>query len=201
LKKLLPFFSYAFHPIFVPLLGTLFYILFNEDYYSKEQHYLLVFQVIIITIFLPMSFFYLLKTFGKIDSIMMSEINQRKIPLLLQVFLTFILLKQSITIERFPELFYFFLGGFITTIIAFLLLFVKIKASIHMMGMSILTFFVIGLSVHIQINIIYTIATLIALTGLIASSRLYMKAHTLNELIIGYFCGMIPQIILWRFWL
>lgn len=201
MKKLLPFFSYAFHPIFIPLFGTLFYLVFNDDYYRKEQHYLLIFQIIIITIFLPMSFFYLLKTFGKIDNIMMSEINQRKIPLLLQVFLTFILLKQSITIERFPELFYFFLGGFFTTIIAFLLLFVKIKASIHMMGMSILTFFVIGLSIHNQINIIYTIAALLALSGLIASSRLYMKAHTLNELFIGYFCGMIPQIIFWKFWL
>ncbi|HLP63492.1 hypothetical protein [Flavobacterium sp.] len=201
MKKILPFFSYLFHPIFIPLLGTVLYILFQENYFTIPQVYLLIFQVIIITIFLPMSFFYLLKTFGKVDTIMLSDVNQRKIPLLLQMALTVVLIKQSITIDRFPELHYFFLAGLITTFIAFVLLFFKIKSSIHMIGVSALTFFVIGLSLHNQINIIYLIALLFLFTGVIASSRLYMKAHTMTELIIGYAIGMIPQLIVWYAWL
>lgn len=163
--------------------------------------YLLVFQILIITVFLPMSFFYLLKTFGKVDTIMLSDVNQRKIPLLLQMVLTLVLIKQSITVDRFPELYYFFLAGLITTFMAFVLLFLKVKSSIHMIGISALTYFVIGLSMHNQINMIYTIAMLFLLTGLIASSRLYMKAHTINELIIGYVIGMVPQLAFWYFWL
>ncbi|MBN8641163.1 MAG: hypothetical protein J0L86_05055 [Flavobacteriales bacterium] len=201
MKKILPFFSYLFHPIFIPLLGTVLYILFQENYFTIPQVYLLVFQVIIITIFLPMSFFYLLKTFGKVDTIMLSDVNQRKIPLLLQMALTVVLIKQSITIDRFPELYFFFLAGLITTFIAFVLLFFKIKSSIHMIGVSALTFFVIGLSLHNQINIIYVIASLFLFTGIIASSRLYMKAHTMTELVIGYAIGMIPQLLLWYAWL
>ena len=70
-----------------------------------------------------------------------------------------------------------------------------------MVAISALTFFVIGLSVHFQINIMYTIASLFLLTGLIASSRLYMKAHTSLELMVGYASGIIPQVVFWYAWL
>lgn len=201
MKKILPFFSYLFHPIFIPLLGTLLYLLFDDNYFSIAQVYLIIFQIIIITIFLPMAFFYLLKTFGKVDTVMLSDVNQRKIPLLLQIALTFVLVWKSITVERFPELYYYFFAGLITTTIAFVLLFFKIKSSIHMLGMGALTFFIIGLSMHNQINISYTIASLFIFTGLIATSRMYMKAHTLPELVIGYTIGVIPQIVCWYLWL
>lgn len=201
MKKILPFFSYAFHPIFIPLLGTCFYLLYGNSYYAKEQYLLLLFQVIIITFFLPLSFFYLLRTFGKVDTIMLPETEQRKIPLLLQIALTFVLIQKSITIDRFPELYFFFLGGLFSTVIAFGLLFGKIKASIHMIALSALTFFVIGLSIHNALNIIYTIASLFFLNGIVASSRLSMKAHSVQELLIGFVVGLVPQFIVWYWWL
>ncbi len=201
MKKILPFFSYLFHPIFIPMLGTVFYILFSDTFYAKEQYYLLLFQVIIITFFLPLSFFYLLRTFGKVDTIMLSDASQRKIPLLMQMALTVILISKSVTIDRFPELYFFFFGGIGSTIIAFSLIFAKVKASIHMIALSALTFFVIGMSMHNEINIIYTIALLFLTTGIVASSRLAMKAHTMKELVIGYIAGMLPQLVLWIFWL
>lgn len=201
MKKILPFFSYLFHPIFIPIVGTLFYILYSSNYYSKEQYLLLFLQVIIITFFLPMSFFYLLRTFGKADTIMLSEISQRKTPLLMQIALTIILINKSVTLDRFPELFFFFLGGICSTIVAYILLFANIKASIHMIAISALCFFVIGLSIHFEVNSIFIIATLFFLTGIIATSRLVMKAHSPKELGVGYLAGMLPQLILWYFWL
>lgn len=201
MKKYLPFFSYLFHPIFIPLLGTLLYLQFSDVYLSKGQSYLLVFQILIITFFLPISFFYLLRTFGKVDTIMLSDINQRKIPLIVQMALVTVLITQSITIDRFAELFFFFLGGLISTFLAFVLLYAKVKSSIHMIGISVLTFFCIGLSMHNQVNGTYLIAASFFVTGLIASSRLQMKAHSLKELAIGYAIGMLPQVGLWFFWL
>jgi hypothetical protein len=201
LKKILPFFSYLFHPIFIPLLGTLLYLQISDVYFTKGQSYLLLFQIVIITFFLPISFFYLLRTFGKVDTIMLSDLNQRKIPLIMQMALVIILITESITIARFPELFYFFLGGLISTFLAFILLYAKVKSSIHMIGISVLTFFGIGLSMHNQVNGTYLIAASFFAAGLIASSRLQMKAHTIKELVIGYAIGMLPQIALWYFWL
>lgn len=201
MKKILPVFSYLFHPIFIPLLGTFFYVTLDDNYFTLPQYLVLFIQIIIISILLPLAFFYLLRTFGKIDSIMLSDISQRKIPLLLQIMLMSILIAKSITINRYFELFFFFSGGLFSTIIAFMLLFAKIKASIHMIGMSALTVFIIGLSVHAEVNIINTVVFFVLMNGFVASSRLEMNAHTKKELAIGFVCGMLPQLLLLYFWL
>lgn len=201
MKKILPVFSYLFHPIFIPLLGTFFYVVLDDNYFTFPQYLVLFIQIIIISILLPLAFFYLLRTFGKIDSIMLSDISQRKIPLLLQIMLMSILIAKSITINRYFELFFFFSGGLFSTIIAFMLLFAKIKASIHMIGMSALTVFIIGLSVHAEVNIINTVVFFVLMNGFVASSRLEMNAHTKKELAIGFVCGMLPQLLLLYFWM
>ena len=119
----------------------------------------------------------------------------------MQIMLFGILIEKSITFDRFPSLYFFFVGGLITTIFAFLLLFVKIKASIHMIGISSLTVFIIGLSIHNQINTINLVAFFVIMNGVVASSRLVMEAHSKKELLIGFLCGVIPQIALLYFWL
>jgi hypothetical protein len=201
LKKILPFFSYFFHPIFIPLLGTLFYVFLDSHYFTLPQYLILFLQIIIITIFLPIAFFFLLRTFGKIETVMLSEISQRKIPLLLQIMLFAVLIQKSITFDRFPSLYFFFVGGIFSTILAFFLLYFKTKASIHMIGISSLTVFIIGLSIYNEINTINTVAFFVMMNGVVASSRLMMKAHSNKELVVGFLCGAIPQIVLLYFWL
>lgn len=201
MKKILPFFSYLFHPIFIPLLGTIFYVIFDAQYLTLPQYLILFLQIIIITFLLPIAFFYLLRTYGKIDSVMLSDIASRKIPLVLQMALFAVLIEKSITLDRFPSLYFFFVAGLLSTIFAFLLLYLKIKASIHMIGISSLTVFIIGLSIHNQINAIHLVAFFVIMNGVVASSRLVMKAHSNKELLIGFLCGIIPQITLLFFWL
>lgn len=201
MKKILPFFSYAFHPIFVPLLGTFFYVVFEGRYFTSFQYLIIFLQVTIITFLLPIAFFYLLRTFGKIDSVMLSDIGHRKIPLLLHICLLSILIHKSITVAVFPSLYFFFLGGIISATAAFLLLYAKIKASIHMIGISALTVFIIGLSLKNEVNAVHLVAFFLILNGLVASSRLVMNAHSNRELWIGFLCGVLPQIGLLYAWL
>lgn len=201
LKKILPFFSYVFHPIFIPVYAALFYFFFNDTYYTKPEKYFAFFQIIIITILLPLLFFFILRASGQINSIMAANISQRKIPLVIQCFLTILLVRNSITLNHFPEFHFFFLGGLISTVVALIFLFFKTKASLHMVAISALTVFVIGLSIHNQTRNIYWIAFLVLMNGFVASSRLEMKAHTPKELVIGFFGGTIPQLLLLPFWL
>lgn len=78
-------------------------------------------------------------TLGKADSFMIKDISQRKIPLLVNAILLYILITQSITSEIIPELYYFFFGALVSTIMTFLLIYMNLKASIHMVGISALT--------------------------------------------------------------
>ena len=179
LKKILPFFSYLFHPIFIPVYAALFYFFWNDSYFTNPEKYFAIFQIVIITIVFPFSFSLHVTNAGKVDSVMVSEISQRKIPLVILCFLTILLIRKSITIEHFPELYFFFLGGLLSTILALILLFFKTKASLHMVAISALTVFVIGLSIHNQTQNINTIAFLVFMNGVVASSQIRNEcAHT-----------------------
>ncbi len=70
-----------------------------------------------------------------------------------------------------------------------------------MIGISSLTVFIIGLGIHNQVNVIELVAFFVVINGIVASSRLVMKAHSGQELIIGFLCGVLPQSVLFYFWL
>jgi hypothetical protein len=201
LKKLLPLFSYLFHPIFIPVYAALFYFFCNDSYYSNPEKYFAIFQIVLLTIVLPILIFFVLRTTGQVNSIMIADISQRKIPLVIQCFLTILLVRKSITLEHYPEFHFFFLGGLFSTVLALILLFFKTKASLHMVAISALTAFVIGLSIHNQSQNINWIVFWVLINGFVASSRLEMKAHTPKELVIGFLCGIIPPLILMPLWL
>lgn len=201
LKKILPFFSYAFHPIFIPAMATLFYFFFKGMEYGNHEILFVFFQVVVVTILIPILGFFLLRATGNIDTVMVSKIAQRKIPLLIHCFLLILLIRKAITIDRYPELHFFLLGGLLSSLLALFLLFTNIKASLHMIAISSLTMFVIGLSMHFQIQSTLAIAILILLNGVVASSRLEMNAHSNKELIIGFFLGALPQLLLVVLWL
>ncbi len=201
MKKILPLFSYIFHPIFIPALATLFYLFYNSTDFVIQEKIFVLFQVVIVTIIIPGLVFLLLRATGNIDTIMIAKIAQRKIPLVIHCFLIILLVRKSITIDRYPELHFFLLAGLLSTLLALILLFIKVKASLHMIAISSLTIFIIGLSLHLRIQNIATITTLILLNGIIASSRLEMNAHTFKELVLGFFLGAVPQFLLLMLWL
>ncbi len=182
-------------------MATMFYLSFNDAEFVNQEKLFVFFQVLVVTVILPSLVFLLLRTAGNIDSIMLAEVSQRKIPLILHCFLLILLVKKSITIDRYPELHFFLLGALLSTILALILLFANIKASLHMIAISSLTVFIIGLSLHLQLQNTFIIAVLILLNGFVASSRLEMKAHTNKELVIGFILGAVPQLLLLVLWL
>ncbi|WP_243854644.1 hypothetical protein [Flavobacterium sp. 270] len=201
MKKILPLFSYILHPIFISMYATLFYLFCKKDIFSNQEKYFVLFQILIITIVVPILFFLLLRSTGHAKSIMLPETSQRKIPLILQCFLYILLVKRSIVVVRYPELHFFFLGALFTTILALVCSLFKIKASLHMAAISGLAIFVIGLNIHTQLHNPYWPAFLILMTGIVASSRLEMNAHTPKELVIGFFIGIFPQLLFLYLWL
>ncbi|MCP2026696.1 membrane-associated HD superfamily phosphohydrolase [Flavobacterium sp. HSC-32F16] len=201
MKKILPLFSYILHPIFISMYATLLYLYCKDDIFTTQEKYFVLFQILVITIVVPVLFFMLLRSTGHVKSMMLPETSQRLIPLLLQCFLYILLVKRSIVIMRYPELHFFFLGALFTTILALVLSLFKIKASLHMAAISGFSIFAIGLNIHLQLHNPYWGALLILLSGIVASSRLEMNAHTPKELLIGLLIGVIPQLLFLYLWL
>lgn len=200
-KKCLPLFSYIFHPIFSSIYGTLFFFEIAKNYFNNPQIYITLIQVTILTVLMPLSMYFLFRSLGLLSSFTEASIAERRMPIAIQAILLFVLIKYSISKEMFTELYYFFLGGLLSTLVVLSAVLLKFKASLHMIGISALTAFIYGLSVYYQLPFTYLIGICIICMGFVASSRLYKKAHTPIELIAGIFIGMIPQLLLFKYWL
>jgi hypothetical protein len=201
LKKVLPVFSYIFHPIFVSIYGALFYFLVTRSFFYDSQIYVTLIQVVILTLLLPLSIYFLFRSLGVVSSFTEATLKERQMPIAVQAILLLVLLKFSISKEITTELFHFFLGGLISSILVLASVILKFKASLHMIGISALTAFVYGLSSYYQLPFVNLFAFCIVCMGLVASSRLYMKAHTYPELLVGIIIGLTPQLFLYRYWL
>ena len=201
LKKILPVFSYIFHPIFVSLYGTLFFFLIANSFFYNSQIIVTLIQVTILTLLLPLSMYFLFRSLGVVSSFTEASISERKMPIAVQAILLFILIKFSVSKDTVAELYFFFLGGFLSSVIVLASVILKFKASLHMIGISALTCFIFGLSMYYQLPFVNLVAFCIVSIGLVASSRLYMKAHTYPELIAGIIIGAGPQLFLYQYWL
>lgn len=145
--------------------------------------------------------YFLFRSLGVVTSFTEASISERKMPIAVQAILLFVLIKFSVSKDTVTELYFFFLGGFFSSVIVLASVILKFKASLHMIGISALTCFIYGLSMYYQMPFVNLISFFIVCMGLVASSRLYMKAHTYIELIAGIIIGAVPQVFLYQYWL
>ena len=193
--------SYVLHPLIMPLLGVLFYFSKTPRFIPENIVNAKIFSTILLTMILPILVYYLLKTLKKVDSIYLKNTNERKLPLLINAFIISLVILRVFTSNEIKELYYFFIGILVSTLVCFVLAVFKVKASIHMLAASGFFMFALALSINFKININGTIALIMVLLGAIATSRLHLKAHTYPELIIGSLIGIIPQLLLFSTWL
>lgn len=199
--RILKSISYIFHPLFMPLLGVLFYFYKSPRFLPEEVMHAKIISISILTIILPILIYYLLKTLGKVETIYLRTTQERIYPLALNCIIILIVLIRILSQAQIIELYFFFVGILISTMACLLLAFFKFKASIHMISVSGLFMFFIALSIHFSINIVGTLALMSIVIGAVATSRLHTKAHNYKELILGFFVGIMPQLILVSYWL
>lgn len=193
--------SYIFHPLWIPFLGTLFYFAVTPRFFPRSLVEAKLLAIAITTLFIPVVFYFLLKNLGRATSVFLSDVKERRWPLFFYMLLIGLNLYQVLNFYNYPALYYFFAAIFFSTLLSFIFSLLKIKISLHMVGLGGLFLFVTALSVYYRLNLVYSIAFLIMAIGLTASSRLYFKAHSPTELLLGLFTGILPQLLVLRFWL
>jgi len=187
------FISVILHPIVIPTIGVLLFLSITPDVIDKNRQYLLISIVFFTTYILPIISLAILKAIGQITDFKVNSIKERKIPIFIMVIIFYSLGSFLYKIAVFKELGMLFFGINVALLTIYLLFYFKIKSSIHVMSMSsALAFFLIYGSVH-SISILPIAIVVIALTGILASSRLHLKAHTQLEVYSGFFIGLIGQ--------
>lgn len=193
--------AYILHPLMMPILGAAIYFYITPRFIEDDVVASKLFAIAIVSILIPIVFFFLLRNIGWVKSIQLKEVHERKIPLMIQCLLMLLLIKMVFDPYDNPELYFFFVGILFSTISAVILVLFKIKSSLHQMGIAGVTMFVIALSIHFKVNLLIAIGLLLICNGWVASSRLDSEAHTIPELIVGFFLGIIPQLLVLNLWL
>ncbi|MDH3321839.1 MAG: hypothetical protein OEM04_02555 [Flavobacteriaceae bacterium] len=136
-----------------------------------------------------------------INSYHLETIEERKFPVIFFIVLSFMIGKMLLNIQIIDLLAYSFFGVTAGLLITYLLFGLKIKTSLHTLGLGGIIGFVIVMSFEYQLNFNYIIAILFIISGLVAVSRLKLKAHQPKEVYIGFLIGMITQLLSFHFYL
>jgi hypothetical protein len=187
LKKTALFFSYVLHPLLMPFIG-IFILLFTGSYVSllplpARKMILLLFAsgtLLLPAFMMPLAYFQ--------KDLLMQKRDQRTVPLtftFIFYLLTYILF---LKIPVYGFLHRFMLGALSSVFLA-LIINMKWKISLHMIGLGGLTTFLVIITLTRQINLFPWVLIALLASGIAGSSRLYLNSHTQAQIYLGFFAG------------
>ena len=190
------FISTILHPIVLPTLGVFLYFVFVSQSFDKRLQLIVLGLVFALTYVVPVLLLLFLRNFGFIKDFQVSTIKERRFPVIFMILLLYFLGNTIIQIPTIRNLGILFYGTSLSLICIYILFSVKLKSSLHLVSMgNMIGFFLIMTNIN-SLSMLPIIILLILLSGILASSRLYLKAHTPVELLIGFFLGIVCQFIL-----
>ena len=212
------FISVIFHPLFVPTYMLVLLLLINPYNFGVSNISdggFLVAQVVLTTILFPLFSMFMLKQLDFISSIELKKREERIAPfMIIGMFYIGLAVFFIKTPSQIPNVLSItFLGATIALWISFIInLFTKV--SVHtvgaggLLGMVIIGMFhfeytefyiKLGSLGYFNIKMKILLMAFILVAGLVGTSRLILKAHSTEQIYLGYFVGFICQFMALNF--
>ena len=176
----------------MPVVGFIIFNYYNYAAFSGKSFFILLGVFAITVIALPAYFIFSLKRSGHIDSYEMETIQERKLPLLFTasaLLFNYYLMQRANMMQLYQ---WYFLSASIAGVLALAIsLFYKI--SLHTLGMGFLFGLGLVLSQANNADMRWYLVGVLALSGVVASSRLILLAHTRPQIYLGFFIGIISS--------
>lgn len=189
--------SYLFHPVFIPTIITGCFNFLNADFFLPIERLVATGQAFFMTFLLPICIYFFLKSLGLLQSsVMIKNVRERSAPLFLNIVIINVLIFKIWGDIANASLKVFFIGYCISYSILFFSVLLKRKYSVHVASICSTVPLFVNQTTTYYLNPFYILPALLLLVGLIASSRLYLKAHTNVEVILGALIGFVPSFIL-----
>lgn len=146
--------------------------------------------VFLTTFIVPIIIIFLTKRFGLIYSFLMESREERLIPILI---VTVFMFPISSFFKRIPELsmYYYYIQCSIMLCFMTLLVSMRWKVSLHMTGWGCFTACLfIMTKISMKVYLPFFIVSIL-LSGIVASTRLYLKSHNNAQIYVGFAMGFI----------
>ena len=197
--KFYKFISVMLHPIVIPTIGITLYFILIENSFSKNQKFAVLGLIFVTTYIVPLLLLILFRRFKLIKSFKAESIKERKIPVAMMIVLFYLLGNTLYGIANLRDLGMLFYATSLGLVFIYLLFALKIKTSIHLISIGITVGFFYVLSFIYQQNLIAVIICGLLLSGILASARLHLKAHTHKEVYLGFILGFLSPSIVFYF--
>lgn len=198
LKVMAQFFSYVFHPLFVPLYVTWFLLYVHPQYfagYDASGKNWLIARVVYTMVFLPLMTVFLLRRLGFIRSFFLHSSRDRIIPYIacgIFFFWIYLVFRNQPAVPLILTAFCF---GVFLAVSAALICNIYFKISMHAIGMggALGLMFILLSQGRVFMGLPLVITLL--LTGCVCTSRLLVSDHRPLEIYSGIFLGLTSQVI------
>jgi len=202
-KWLAHFFSFIFHPLFIPVIATWYLAYIQPGYFtgiSPQEKNLIILRVGYITIFYPALTVLLLKGLGFIKSIFLKTQRERIAPYIATNFFYFWMF---LVFRNQPEvptiLTSFIFGAFLASSVA-LISNIYFKISMHALGVGALCgLALINIFSGFTYAVFLTPMIIVLITGLVSTSRLIVSDHKpfdiYSAIILSILCQMVAYVI------
>ncbi|HEC44555.1 MAG TPA: hypothetical protein ENI20_17185 [Bacteroides sp.] len=182
--------SYIYHPLIIPTLGIL--VLFNSGTYLSylpfEMKKWMLVIVFLSTYVVPLAMIPFFLYQNMIRNIKMDSKRERYLPLALSLvmylFCYYLIRRISI-----PNIYHSFILSSLLSVLVTLLITLKYKISIHMVGAGGLIALIGFLAFYLNVNLQFYLGVTVVLAGLTGMARIILKAHTPDEVYTGFLTG------------
>ncbi len=192
MKIFLTIITYIFHPMLMPFYSIVLLLNFDVFKYSSANYYsATILSTLLFTLILPMIPIFGLKQKGIIKSYLIPNKKERTIPYTFAIItyaLWLVFLYENL---NFPIEFVLVASGSVLSVVGITLINLKWKISAHSAGVGGLLGWILSISYICSINPIEIISGAILVSGLVAISRIYLKAHTPLQVVFGFLLGII----------
>lgn len=191
------FFSYVFHPLFIPLY-VIYFLLFIHPSYAAGFDASAKGQVLLIValnaVFFPLFSVLLLKGLGFIESFFLYTQKDRIIPYIASgifFFWTWHVFRQQ---SQYHPIFASFFFGVLLTSSAALLANIYFKISMHAMGMGGVIGLFLVIMVYNTMLMTWPLSLAFLITGIVCTSRFIISNHTSGDIYLGLVLGVLCQV-------
>lgn len=195
--KFYKFISTILHPIVIPTISAILYFLVIPNVYASAYKIAVLGLVFVVTYLIPILILIIFKKLRFIHSYQAENIQERKIPIAIMIVLFYLLGYAFYMHLYIRDLGLLFVATSAGLLVSYLLFFLKLKTSIHLLSVGLTTgfFIVIGMIYGQPYTAVIIICLL--LSGILASARLHLRAHTPKEVYIGFFIGLISPLVVY----
>jgi hypothetical protein len=190
--------SIFLHPVWMPLYAL--FILFQLNPYllvtvSPQLQWTIFAIVVLDTIVIPLFITYMLFSKGWVRTLDMEEREERIIPYItnaLCLLLAYYMMKKL----QAPNLVCLMMLGAVAAVVVAVIVNLRWKISIHMIGLGGLTGLFFGLSTVLLVDLNLSILLSILTAGLLGTARLSLGAHHPAQIYAGFFVGFLCEFVM-----